>query len=105
MPRHKAKIKDHRMLVVVKSSFGEKFDEKQIGLLQQSQINGLLRLSVRKRDAIELMGPVGVSLTEWLKTPITKNDFFFVMLQVAELVRDVLQRGLRLSNVILDKRY
>lgn len=105
MPKCKSKIKEHQMWVVVKLSFKEKFDERQIDILQRNCVNGLLKLKERKANAIELLGPTGISLAEWMKNPISKNDFFYVMAQITELIRLIPRSGLNLSNVIFDKKH
>ena len=65
----------------------------------------MLKVQARKKNYIEYYGPIGISLFERLKTPITKYDFFFIMEQVIDTTQKLDKNSLILSNITWDIRY
>ena len=61
---------------------------KMPGLFQVKQISrGLLQSKSGKAKKVILEGPADISLTDKLKTPITKRDFFFIVENIVNLTR------------------
>lgn len=100
-----AKTKDCRLLVKVKASFRESFDEKALDAFARTYLRGFLKPKLVKKNLIEYTGPVGISLYERLKKPITKRDFLFIMEQVVVAVQKVHSNNLSLNRLLLDIRY
>ena len=55
-----------------------------------------------KKSHIEYYGPIGISLYERLKKPISKYDFLFIMEQVVDTVQKLNANSLIINNVIFD---
>lgn len=100
-----AKIKDCRLIVRVKGSFGEKFDSRAVDAFALTYLRGFMRPKLVKSNVIEYTGPMGISLYERLKRPITKRDFLFIMEQVAVAVQEICNHKLYLKKLLLDIRY
>lgn len=100
-----AKTKDCRLLVKVKASFRESFDEKALDAFARTYLRGFLKPKLVKKNLIEYSGPVGISLYERLKKPITKRDFLFVMEQIVVAVQKIHSNNLSLNRLLLDIRY
>lgn len=73
--KYRVKAKDCQLSVKVKLSLKEKMNERQLDFFSGKYIRGLLKVQARKKNYIEYYGPIGISLCERLKTPITKYDF------------------------------
>lgn len=76
MARYKVKGKGCQLKVKVKLSFREEIDERQLDFFSSKYIRGLLKVQARKKNCIEFYGPIGISLFDRLKKPISKYDFF-----------------------------
>ena len=100
-----AKTKDCRLLVKVKASFRESFDEKALDAFARTYLRGFLKPKLVKKNLIEYSGPVGISLYERLKKPMTKRDFLFVMEQIVVAVQKIHSNNLSLNRLLLDIRY
>jgi len=100
-----AKTKDCRLLVKVKASFRESFDEKALDAFARTYLRGFLKPKLVKKNLIEYSGPVGISLYERLKKPMTKRDFLFVMEQIVVAVQKIHSNNLSLNRLLLDIKY
>ena len=100
-----AKTKDCRLLVKVKASFRESFDEKALDSFARTYLRGFLKPKLVKKNLIEYSGPVGISLYERLKKPMTKRDFLFVMEQIVVAVQKIHSNNLSLNRLVLDIKY
>lgn len=103
--KYKAKTKDCHLLVRAKTSFGESIDENTLGVFARLYLRGFLKPKLIKRNVIEYSGPVGISLYERLKRPITQRDFLFIVEQLVVAVQKINANKLSLNRVILDIRY
>ena len=100
-----AKTKDCRLLVKVKASFRESFDEKALDSFARTYLRGFLKPKLVKKNLIEYSGPVGISLYERLKKPMTKRDFLFVMEQIVVAVQKIHSNNFSLNRLVLDIKY
>ena len=97
-----AKTKDYHLLVKIKASFRERFDENALKAFARSNLRGFLKPQEIKKNAVEYSGPIGISLYERLKKPITKRDFLFIMEQIVAAAQKIGGSGLRMEHVIWD---
>ena len=105
MARYKVKGKDCQLKVKVKLSFKEEIDERQLDFFSSKYIRGLLKVQAKKKNCIEFYGPIGISLFDRLKKPISKYDFFFIMEQVVDITQKANLNSLILRNVVWDIHY
>ncbi|TGY39932.1 FHA domain-containing protein [Clostridium sartagoforme] len=103
--KFKAKVKNSELTVKVKISSNEVISEREIDILENKKIRGLLKPKQRRKNLIDYSGPAGVSLIEHLKKPITRYEFFFIMAQIVDATKKVENNNLFLNNLILDLRY
>lgn len=104
MAKYKVKAKECLLVVKVKLSFKEKLNARQLDFFSGKYIRGLLKARLLKKNVIEYSGPVGVSLHEWLKKPLSKYDFLFMMEQIVDVTQKLEMNGLSLNHLILDTK-
>lgn len=102
MAKYKVKTKECQLIVRVKLSFKEKLNERQLEFFSSKYIRGLLKAKLVKKGTIEYSGPVGISLYDRLKKPISKYDFLFIMEQIVDIVQKLNANALIINNVIFD---
>lgn len=102
MARFKAKKKDCQLIIKVKLSFGEKLNRNEWNNFSKKYIRGLFRIKKVNRNTIEYFGPLGIGLYDWLKRPVSKYDFFFVIEQIIDLISKLQKAQLILTGVVLD---
>ena len=100
--RYKTKAKDCRLIVRAKTSIGESFDEKALDAFSRVFLRGFLRAKIIKKNIVEYSGPIGISLYERLKSPISKRDFLFIMEQFILSIHKIEGNNLRMNHVVLD---
>lgn len=100
--KFKAKAKDCQLIIKVKTSFGEVIDEKELDRFSRVFLRGFLKPKRIKKNQIEYTGPIGVSLYERLKRPITKRDFLFIIEQVVVAVHKLQINNMSLNNLIMN---
>ncbi len=105
MAKYKVKAKDCQLEVKVKLSLKEKLNERQLDFFSGKYIRGLFKVQTRKKNCIEYYGPIGISLYERLKKPITKYDFLFIMEQIIDTTQKLNMNSLIISNVTWDIHY
>ncbi len=105
MVKFKAKIKNEQLLVKAKLGSTDEVNEKEINSLTNRPIRGLLKPEVSKKNLITYTGPIGISLYDRLKKPVTQYEFFLIMSQITDLVRKMRSSNLSMDNLHLDLRY
>lgn len=103
--KYKVKTKDCHLLVRAKTSSGESFDENALNIFSRLYFRGFLKPKRIKQNLIEYSGPVGISLFERLKRPITQRDFLFIMEQLVVAVQKIKANKLLLNRVVMDTHY
>ena len=100
--RYKVKIKDCHLIVKAKASWGEEIDEKALDSFARAFLRGFLKPKVVKKNVVEYSGPVGISLYERLKNPLSKRDLLFVMEQIVVAVQKIQSNSFSMDRVVLD---
>ncbi len=103
--RYKIKTKDCRLLIRAKASFGENINEEALSAFARSYLRGFLKPKMVKRNVVEYSGPVGISLYERLKRPVTRRDFLFILEQIVVAAQKIRSNRLQLDHVVLDLKY
>lgn len=103
--RFKAKAKDCRLIVKVKTSFGESIDEKQLDKFARIYLRGFLKAKQIKKNMVEYTGPVGISLYDRLQKPVGKRDFFFIMEQIVIAVQKLQMNKLPLHYLVMNNQF
>ncbi len=100
--RLKIMTKDCRLVVRVKISLGEKISGKELDLFARTYLRGFLKPKLIKKNLIEYTGPIGISLQERLRKPISKRDFLFIVEQTVVAVQKLQANGLLAERMLLD---
>ncbi len=102
MAKYKAKTKGCQLIVKAKLSNGEKIENHEFDCFSRKYIRGLLKARLVKKNTIEYVGPVGITLYERLKKPFSKYDFLFMMEQVVDVIQKINVNGLLANKVVFD---
>lgn len=100
--RYKVKAKDCRLTVRAKTAIGEKIDDQALDAFARVYLRGFLKVKRISGSLLEYTGPVGISLHERLKRPMTSRDFLFVMEQLVLAVQKIESNRLQMHNVVLN---
>ena len=103
--KFKAKAKDCQLLVKVKTTFGETIDEKELDRFSRVFLRGFLKPKLVKKNLIEYTGPVGISLYDRLKRPVTKREFLFILEQVVVAVQKLQANKMGINNLVMNLQY
>lgn len=103
--KFKARAKDCQLLVKAKASFGETIDDKELDRFSRVFLRGFLKPKLVKKNVIEYTGPVGISLYERLKRPVTKREFLFILEQIVVAVQKLQANNMGLNNLVMNLQY
>ncbi len=103
--KFKAKAKDCQLLVKVKASFGETIDEKELDRFARVYLRGFLKPKLVKKNVVEYTGPVGISIYERLKKPVSKRDFLFILEQIVVAVQKLQANNMGVNNMVMNLQY
>lgn len=98
----KVKSKDCSLIVQVKTSFGEKLEENVLDKFSEIYLRGFLKAKKIKKNQVEYSGPIGSSLFDRLKKPISKRDFLFVIEHMIVAVQKIKNAQLPIEYLITD---
>lgn len=104
MSKYKVRTKDCQLIVRAKLSMKEKLNVSQLDFFSEKYIRGLLKAKLIRNKLVEYCGPIGVSLYDRLKKPISKYDFLFIMEQVVDVVQKLNANALIINSMVLDIR-
>lgn len=97
----KAKAKEYQLIVKLKTSRDELIDSKELDRFSRVYLRGFLKPKQIKKNLIEYTGPVGASLYERLKKPITKRDFLFIIEQIVIAVQKLNANNFALNRMVM----
>ena len=101
----KAKTKDYQLIVKVKLSFESTINEQELDFFSRKLFRGFLKPKITKRNVIDFTGPVGISLYDRLRKPISKYDFFFIIEQIVDATQKLQKNNFMWNKVIWDIKY
>ena len=105
MPKFKAKNKNAKLIVRVKLLRGEVLAERDLSMIVQRAVRGLLKPATIKPNVLEYTGPQGICLLDYLKQPLTEYEFHYIMAQIVRLERKLTANGLAIKHLIVDMQY
>lgn len=103
--RYKVETRDFRLSVKVWAGFRETLDKNMLASFCRIDLRGFLKPRLVRRNLLEYSGPIGMSIHERLKTPVTKREFLFIVEQLLIAVRKLRSNALPLECLIMDMRY
>lgn len=101
----KYKLKDYQLRAYVKCSFDEKIDEKELDRFSRVYLRGFLKPKLVKKNLIEYSGPVGISLYERMKKPLSKREFLFILEQIVVAVQKLQANNMGINNIVMNLQY
>ena len=101
----KSKIKNGQLIVQLKLPSGTAVNEQEMNVFSRKMIRGFLRFGSIKRSTVELTGPAGIPLANYLKKPISKYDFFLINEQIIDAAQKLQKSGLLWNRVVWDIHY
>lgn len=102
MAKFKEKPKDNQLIVRVRLSVSEKLNEESLNNFSRKFVRGLLKIRIINSRKLEYFGPIGVSLYDKLKKPISKYDFFFIIEQFVALYEKMEIADLDINKIVID---
>lgn len=102
MIKYSGRVKDFQLEFEVMLSDGDYADISKLNTLAAKNIKGFLSANAVKNTHIVYHGPNAVRLSDRLKNPISKQDFFLAMIQVVEIARKAKNNNLGMENIIFD---
>ena len=100
MAKFKIKKKDCLLTVKVKLNKNEIIDERQFGYFTQKNIRGTFKGEIKKKCLLEYTGPISINVNEYIRNQINKNDFFFIMEQVIDVIQKIYSNKLVVGNIV-----
>ena len=97
--KYKAKVKNCQLVIKAKASFGEHVDTKELDRFARVFLRGFLKPKHNKKNTIDYTGPVGITLSERMKKPITKRDFLFIIEQIVVAIQKLQANNLSLVHL------
>lgn len=100
--RFKDKTKDYHLIVKVRAAFRETIGQEELERFVQTNIPGFFKPKVIKKKRIEYMGIPGMPLSEYLKEPVSKHEFFLILEQLVLAGRRLWESGFSTENLVSD---
>ena len=97
----KTQIMGGQLCVRVKTAPYEKMDGNELNRFSQLSLEGFLRPKAYPNYLIDYVGPMGVSLYEILKRPISKKDYLYILEQIVAAVQRIQVNGLNVGYVVM----
>lgn len=98
----KVKSKDCSLIIQMKTSFGENLDENILDNFSRVYVRGFLKAKKIKKNQVEYTGPIGISLYERLKKPISKRDFLFIVEHVIFAIQKIQNVNLPVEHLVTE---
>lgn len=100
--KFKAKTRDCKLIVRVKLDSKDIVNHQQFAAFNNKCPRGFLRPMFVKENVLEYTGPVGISIFNRLKNPISRYDFFFIIEQIVDSTLKMQKLGLPWNKVVWD---
>ena len=106
----KVKQKSNQTIIHVTLEKNEEIVERELVMLTTNTKKSLFRPNLKKGflfigDSLEYTGPQSVPLTTYLKSTISKQNFYFIATQVVSTISYLQTVNLSRSNLMLNLKY
>lgn len=103
--RIKISKKKEYILVNIKPDKNERINKRELQIFQQNIFQGIMQPQVSEKNRIVYVAPNGIMLKKYLKSGISRQDFFQVFVQLLEVVRKIQCNFMNINNLVLDLDY
>lgn len=87
MSKLKIKYKDSQIVVISKLDKNTAVNQKEIETFNSKFIRGLMRPKVIGNKKLEYFAPGDISLSSYIKSGLSKNDFYLIFAQFVECLK------------------
>lgn len=101
MRKFKTKIRKNRLEVKYKLDRGEELNVRELEILANNNIRGIMQLRAVSPRKIEFMSPEAVPLRTYLGCGLTREDFALVIAQIVRIAQKISEYTLQLANLEL----
>lgn len=102
MAKFRTKKRDCNLIINVRLTRKEKLNEAEFVFFSNKRIKGVYQAKKKKGKRIQYRGPIGISLYEKLKKPISENDFFTLLSATVEFTKEIKKNALAANKIIWD---
>lgn len=96
---------DEGLIIKYKRNRLEEINEREVQFFHSKLIGGFMRFSIKGKRKIVYTSVSGITLSEYLKQGLLKQDIFLILAQINELVKKIEMYGLNGGNVVWDLQY
>lgn len=105
MSKLKVSFKNAQVSVKSKLEKSEEINHREVEIFQTKLIRGLIRPAPMGKNKLIYTAPCQMDLKKYLKSGISKNDFFLVFAQIIEVTKKVEHNGFNINNLVLNLQY
>lgn len=105
MSKIKIKQIDNQLIIKVKLEKSEEINQRDIEVFDSKHIRGITRPKIVKNNKLEYLIPGNITLNEFIRSGITKNDFYVIFAQIIECIKKAERNSFNINNFIFDSRY
>lgn len=103
--KFKISFKDSQVIVKSKLNKNDVINQREIEIFNSKFIRGLMRPKVIGNKKIEYLAPGNTSLSAYIKSGLSKNDFYLIFAQFVECLKKVEWNGFNINNLVLNTEY
>lgn len=102
MAKLSVKYKKDQLFIKVKLTKNEEINDRDISVFNTKILRGLMRPTLAGVRKYIYMAPKSISLCSFVKKGIDTNDFFLLLVQIAEVIKKIEKNGLNINNLIME---
>lgn len=103
--KFKINFKDSQVIVKCKLNKNDVISQKEMEVFNSKFIRGLMRPKITGDKKIEYLAPGNVSLSSYIKSGLTKKDFYLIFAQFVECLKKIEWNGFNINNLVLNTDY
>lgn len=104
MAKFRMDFNESQIFVKSKLERNDELDERELDIISQGFISGLMQAEAVGNRKIEYSCPGNGTLYTFLTQGITREDFFAVLVQTVEALKKIQSYSFKMSNLVLDVR-
>ncbi|MBO5303950.1 MAG: FHA domain-containing protein [Lachnospiraceae bacterium] len=101
----KVSRKKEYIMVKIKPGKQEEINKRELQIFQQKILQGIMQPRVSEKDVLVYVAPNGIPLKKYLKSGLSKQEFFEVFVQLLEVTQKIESNGMHVNNLLLQLEY